>query len=45
MTERRGKMKRAATYAMMYGAGNAKVCKTSGLSIRRVKTLRKKLEL
>lgn len=45
MMKRRGKQVRSAHYALMYGASVKRATKTSGLSIRRVKTLQKKLEL
>lgn len=45
MMKRRGKMVRSAQYALMYGASIQTAINTSGLSARRIKTLKKKWEL
>lgn len=43
--QKRGKMLLKAMYAILYGAGNKQTVKVSGLSLRRVKVLRKNTEI
>ncbi len=42
-TKKRGKKLKAATMVITYGAGNRKAQKVSGLSLRRIKVIRKAL--
>lgn len=43
MSKRRGKMVKRATYGLSYGGSVEQVVKTSGLSRRRVRVLKKRL--